>query len=135
MSIVLNDSVTEDRVRALSRALDFDTLPGQLKIYEGTQPAPGGSPAGTLLVTLTFPKPCVDNYASAVLTLKEPTPSLATADGLATWGRLEDGAGTWIADCTVGATGSGQPIIIIAATADIYAGGTVSVDAITITEV
>lgn len=134
MSISINSSVVEDRARALSRALDADTSPGELKIYSGTQPAAGGTPSGTLLVSMTFPKPSADSFSAGVLTLHEPASNLALADGLATWARLEDGAGNWVADCTVGATGSGEPIIIIAATADIYAGGTVSVDSITIGE-
>lgn len=135
MSIVLNPTVTEDRARALSRALDADTNPGKLKIYAGTQPSAGGSPSGALLVTLTFPDPSADTYSSGVLALHEPTANNAVADGLATWARLEDGAGTWVADCTCGATGSGQPVIINASTADIYAGGLVSVTAITVSEV
>lgn len=135
MSIYLNMTVVEDRSRALTRALDTDTNPGQLKIYSGTQPAEGGTPTGTLLATLTFPKPSADSFSSGVLVLHEPAPELAVADGLATWARLQDGAGNWIADCSAGATGSGHPVIIIADTADIYAGGTVSVEAITISEV
>ena len=135
MTIYLNISVLESRARVLSTALDADTLPGQLKIYSGTQPAGGGTPTGTLLVTLTFPKPSADTFSGGTLVLKEPNPGLAAADGLATWARLEDGGGNWVADCSVGATGSGHPVIINAATADIYAGGTVTVDAITVTEV
>lgn len=135
MTIYLNNSVVESRARVLSAALDYDTLPGQLKLYSGTQPAGGGTPTGTLLVTLTFPKPSADTFSGGTLVLKEPNPGLAVDDGLATWARLEDGSGTWVADCSAGATGSGHPVVINAATADIYAGGTVSVDAITITEV
>lgn len=134
MSIDLSPTVTEDRARAISRALDADTAAGVLKIFAGTQPAAGGAET-TLLVTLTFPKPSADIYSAGSLTLHEPADNNAVADGLATWARLEDGAGTWIADCTCGATGSGQPVIINAATADIYSGGNVSVAAITISEV
>lgn len=135
MSITLNNAVVEDRTRAISRALDANTLPGKLKIYAGTQPGAGGTPSGDLLVSMTFPKPSADNYSTGTLTLHEPTSELALMDGLATWARLEDGAGTWVADCTCGATGSGHPIIIYASTAYIYAGGTVSVMAISISEV
>lgn len=134
MSIDLNPTVIEDRAHAIPRALDADTAAGVLKIFSGTQPAAGGAET-TLLVTLTFLKPSADIYSAGALTLHEPTPNNAVADGLATWARLEDGAGTWVADCTCGATGSGQPVIINASTADIYAGGLVSVTAITVSEV
>lgn len=135
MSISLSDTLTEDRARALSRALDAGSTGGKLKIYSGTQPSAGGSPSGTLLATLIFPDPSADTYSAGVLTLHEPIADLGVADGVATWARLTDSADNWVADCSAGATGSGHPVIINSATAEIYAGGTVSVNAITVSEV
>ena len=135
MSLVFNDAVTEDRLKAMTRALDAALAPGKLKIYSGTQPTPGGTPTGTLLLVMTFPQPSAASYAAGVLILHTPPTVPAEVDGLASWARLEDGSGNWVADCTVGATGSGQPVIINAVTTDLFAGVNVTVNAITLAEV
>lgn len=131
--ISFSDAVVSDRLRALTRALDADPAGGKLLIYGGAQPTPGASASGAL-VTLNFPLPSLDSVTGSTLTLNEPPATMVDVTGDATWGRLTDGAGVWIADVTVGATGSGAVIVINSASTTIYAGAQLTVTVATLTE-
>ena len=133
MSISFSAAVVSDRLRALTRALDSGGTGGKLLIYGGTQPAAGASASGVLAI-FTFPVPSLDGVTGSTLTLNEPPAALVSATGDATWGRLTDGAGNWIADVTVGVTGSGAVIVIDSDTPTVYAGAQLTVTVATLTE-
>ncbi len=103
---------------------------GLIDIYDGTQPATGGT-ATTLLAQLT----CASAFAAAasagVLTANSITAdSSANATGTATWGRLKTSGGTVVADFTAGTSGTS----LILTTASIVATQPVSVTSFVITE-
>lgn len=103
---------------------------GLIRIYNGTQPATGGT-ATTLLAELT----CSSTFAAAasggVLTANSITQdSSADATGTATWGRLATSGGTAVADFTAGTSGTS----LILTTASIVATQPVSISSFAITE-
>lgn len=130
-------SVISDRLQALTRALDADpTLPGKLLVYDGPRPVAGGAPdaASSVLATLVFPRPSLNNVTTNVLTLLNPLPTMVTTTGLATWARMTSGSGQFVADMDVGTdANTGVEVIIRKAdsspadTTNLYAGGEFSV--------
>lgn len=130
-------SVISDRLQALTRALDADaTLPGKLLIYDGPRPAAGGAPdaASSVLATLVFPRPSLNNVTTKVLTLLNPPPTMVTATGLATWARMSSGSDQFVADMDVGTDDDTDVEVVIrkadnspADTTNLYAGGEFSV--------
>lgn len=130
-------SVVSDRLQALTRALDATPdAPGKLFIYGGTRPASGGAPGSDvlLLASMMFLRPSLDNVSTFTLTLRNPLPTLVQSTGLATWARLTNGAGQYVADIDVGTDASTGVELIIrkadgspADTANLYAGGEFSV--------
>lgn len=78
---------------------------GTLKIYDGTQPATGGT-ATTLLVTFTLGSPFAPGASSATLSPTLPSAATAGASSTATWARLATSGGTFVADYTVGTSGA-----------------------------
>lgn len=130
-------SVISDRLQALTRALDADpTLPGKLLVYDGPRPTSGGAPdaASSVLATLVFPRPSLNNVTTNVLTLLNPLPAMVTTTGLATWARMVNGSGQFVADMDVGTDSDTDVEVVIrkadnspADTTDLYAGGEFSV--------
>lgn len=136
--IAFSLAVISDRLQALTRALDSDpNLPGRLLVYSGDRPARGANaPASAfLLATLSFYRPSLDNVLERVLTLRNPPTTLVSVSGLATWARMVNGAGQFVADMDVGATGSAAECVISAATSQLYAGGELSVSLAKLSEV
>lgn len=87
-------------------AMNAGAGPALLRVYDGTRPATGGT-ATTLLAELTFTDPAAGSAAAGAVTLSALTPdSSANATGTATWARIVDSAGNFVADCNVGTTGS-----------------------------
>lgn len=84
-----------------------------LRIYDGTQPATGGT-ATTLLAELTCGTPFASAASSATLTLSAITQdSSANATGTATWFRIVKADGTThVMDGTVTATGGGGDLTL-----------------------
>lgn len=94
-----------------------------LKFYDGTRPATNGS-ATNLLATLTCNAAAFAAAASGgVLTANAITSANASATGTATWARLASSGGTFVADLSVGTSGSdlnmtsvsfvsGQPVAV-----------------------
>ena len=126
MSVTFAANVVTDRLQALTRALDADTVAGQLRLYNATD---------DLLVMLSFPKPSLSGVSGNVLTLHNPSPANVSTSGIATYGQLVDGAGALVATVSVGATGDSAAFIINAATTQLYAGAEITVTAATLTEV
>ena len=102
-----------------------------LRIYDGTQPATGGT-ATTLLAELTCNATAFAAAASGgVLTLNAITDdSSANATGTATWFRIVSSGATHIMDGTVSTSGADLNLN----STSITSGGTVSVTSFTITD-
>lgn len=102
-----------------------------LRIYDGTQPARGGT-ATTLLAELTCGTPFAAAASGGVLTLGEITQdSSANATGTATWFRIVKADGTtFVMDGTVGTSGADLNLT----TTSIVATQPVSVTSFVITE-
>lgn len=130
-------SVISDRLQALTRALDSDpALPGKLLVYDGPRPVAGGAPdaASSVLATLVFPRPSLNNVTTNVLTLLNPPSTMVTATGLATWARMSSGSDQFVADMDVGTDADTDVEVVIrkadnspADTTNLYAGGEFSV--------
>lgn len=136
--IEFSNAVISDRLQALTRALDSDpNLPGRLLVYSGDRPARGANaPASAfLLATLSFYRPSLDNVLQRVLTLRNPPTTLVSVSGLATWVRMVNGAGQFVADMDVGITGSGAECVIAGDSTQLYAGGDLSVSLAKLSEV
>lgn len=79
---------------------------GLLRVYDGTRPATGGT-ATTLLAELTFSDPAAPAASGGVLTFSAITQdSSANATGTATWCRIVDSTGAFVADGSVGTSGA-----------------------------
>lgn len=102
----------------------------KLRIYNGTQPATGGT-ATTLLAELTCNATFAPAASGGVLTLNAITQdSSADATGTATWFRLVQTDGTThVFDGTVGTSGADLNLN----STSIVAAGTVSISSFTIT--
>lgn len=103
----------------------------KLNIYNGSQPATGGT-ATTLLAQLTCNATFAPAASAGVLTLNAiAVQSAAAATGTATWARLYKSDGTtFCLDCTVGTSGAD----INLNTTSIVINAQVSVTSATITE-
>ena len=101
-----------------------------LRIYDGTQPATGGT-ATTLLAELTCNATFAPAASGGVLTLNAITSdSSANATGTATWFRIvQSGGSTHVFDGTVGTSGADLNLNSVS----IVATGSVAVSSFTIT--
>lgn len=103
---------------------------GLVRIYDGTQPATGGT-ATTLLAELTCSTTFAPAASGGVLTANAiTTDSSANATGTATWGRVTTSGGTAVMDFTAGTSGTS----LILTTASIVATQPVSISSFVITE-
>lgn len=130
MALGMATTLRNARLDAINTAINAGSGAGTLKIYDGSRPATGGT-ATTLLATLTFSDPAAPAASGGVLTFSAiASDSSADATGTATWARIADSAGTFVADCSVGTSGTD----IILNTAAIVSGAAVSVTSATLTE-
>lgn len=128
-------AVISDRLQALTRQLDGDpVLPGRLLVYDGQRPVSGGTPDGcNLLATVVFNRPSLDNVTGKTLTLLQPNTVLVQWSGLATWARMVNGVGQFVADMDAGVDPATCEVVIRkvsglpADTAQLYAGGELSI--------
>lgn len=105
------------RLNDIRDAIDAGAGAGTVKIYTGTRPSTGAALSGnTLLSTGTFSDPSAPAATSGVLTFSSISYTDAVADGTATWARIEDSDGTFVADASVGTAGSGEDITLNAVT-------------------
>ena len=93
------------------------TDPAQIDLYDGTQPDPGDTPTGDLLVSIpmtstagTVIDEIVETVRSVRLELDAPiegqvTGADASTGSIPTWGRILTPAGDWWADITVSVEG------------------------------
>ena len=102
---------------------------GLLRIYDGTQPATGGT-ATTLLAELPLSATAAAAASGGVLTFSTITDdSSANATGTATWFRLATSAGAAVVDGTVSTSGADLNFDSVS----FVSGGTVAVSSFTIT--
>jgi hypothetical protein len=83
---------------------DAGAGPAVLTIYNGTQPATGGgAPTGcTALAVFQLGDPMAPAAVNGIVTVNAIPAVLPAAIGTATWARLTDSDGTWVADHTAG---------------------------------
>lgn len=100
---------------------------GTINIYDGTQPATPATAITTqnLLVTLTFSATAFTASVNGTAAANSITAGTAVATGTATWARLKSGAGSVVADCSVGTSSAD----LILPTVAISTGNTVSISA------
>lgn len=102
----LNTTIRNNRANQIKTAIDAGGAAGFLRVYDGARPATGGT-ATTLLAELTFSYPCAASASGGVLTFSAITADAsANATGTATWGRIVDSTGAFVADYSVGTSGS-----------------------------
>jgi hypothetical protein len=73
---------------------------GKLNIYDGTQPAAGGT-ATNLLAQFTCGSPFAPSSSAGVLSPNIPAATTGAIAGTATWYRLTTSAGVWIRDSVI----------------------------------
>ena len=127
MALGMSATLRNARLDAITSAIGNA---GKLKLYNGAQPATSGA-ATTLLATLILGSPPAPTAVSGTLTFTAIADVTAVASSTCTWGRFTTSADAFVADCTAGTSGTD---IIIAGSATITSGQTVSVTAATITE-
>jgi hypothetical protein len=126
MTLGYSTTLRNARLDAITAAAGASAL---LKIYDGARPATGGA-ATTLLATLTCNATFAPAAAGGVLTLNAITGANAVASSTATWARITTSGGTFVADCSVAASGAD----INLNTAAIVSGAAVAVTSAVITE-
>jgi len=128
MALGMNPTLQNNMLDEITALIDAGTA-GFLRIYDGTQPATGGT-ATTLLAELTFSVTSAPAASGGVLTFSAITDdSSANATGTATWFRVVDSAASHVFDGTVSTSGADLNLN----TVSITSGGTVSVTSFTIT--
>lgn len=128
MPLALSTTVRNNMLNDITTAIGSA---GKLRIYDGARPATGGA-ATTLLAELALANPAGPSASGGVLTLTVPvTDSSANATGTATWARIVDGSGTFLADMTVTASGGGGDVELV--TTSIVATQEVKITSFTIT--
>lgn len=102
MTMGIVTAVRNAMMDLIKTAIDAGAGAGLFRVYDGTRPATGGS-ATTLLAELTFTDPSAAGAASGLLTFSAITADAsANATGTATWGRMVDSTGAFVADFSVG---------------------------------
>lgn len=127
MTLGLNSTLRNNMLDQITTRAGASAL---LRIYDGTQPATGGT-ATTLLAELTCNATFAPSASGGVLTLNAITQdSSANATGTATWFRIvQSGGSTHVLDGTVGTSGADLNLN----STSIVSTGTVSVSSFTIT--
>ncbi|MGH8436112.1 MAG: hypothetical protein ACRERX_16915 [Pseudomonas sp.] len=138
MTLALSTAVINDRLQALTRAIDAGAGVGRLLIYDGTRPTTGAAiTTQNLLVTQLFADPSAGSISGTTLTLTLGGSALASRTGNASWARITDSAGTFVADMDAGASGSGKEVELSAdgtPTTQLYEGGVVAISLATLVE-
>ena len=130
MAVRIADTVRNTRVDSIRAAVDAGATGGFVRIYSGSKPTKGGTPAGALLAELTCDDPC-GSSSSGVLTFTVPfSDTSANATGTAAFFYLTDSTGTFVCDGDCGTSGSDLNLT----TLSIVSGQPVQVTSLTITD-
>jgi hypothetical protein len=125
-------TLRQARAQKIIDAIDAGGIPGLIKFYTATRPSTGVAiSTQTLLGTCMFDYPC-GVAVDGVITFNSILNGTAVADGTAVFARITDSNGTFVADLSVGTSGSEAEIIINSTT--IVTNGQISVTSATITE-
>lgn len=133
MTIGLDVAIRNNQLNQIRNAIDAGGAAGTLAFYTGPRPATGAAiGAEVLLGTVTFAYPSAPDAAAGVLTFSAFVgDTSADATGTAVWARALTSAGAFVADFSVGATGSGEDIELN--NTSITTGGTIDITSGTIT--
>lgn len=119
MTVGLVTAGRNARLNVIRDLIDAGAGAGFLRVYDGARPATGGA-ATTLLAELTFSDPCAPAASGGVLTFSAITADAsANASGTATWGRIVDSTGAFVADCSVGTAGADYNLSTVTITAGV----------------
>lgn len=106
MALGLATTLRNSRLNLIRDAIDAGAGAGLLRIYDGSRPATGGA-ATTLLAELTMSDPSAPAASGGAATYNAiNADASANATGTATWGRLVDSTGAFVADFSVGTSGA-----------------------------
>ena len=137
MTIGITTALRNDRLQLLLDDIDDgadEYSTASLLIYDGDRPATGEAIDeydNDLLVTFDMPFPC-GTISAGVLTFGAIADAIASAYGIATWGRMLNEAGDFVADLSVtNEVGNGD---IKLNDTEIFAGGVIHCLVATITE-
>lgn len=119
MSLGINLTVRNNRLIVIRDAIDAGATAGFLRVYDGVRPATGGT-ATVLLAELTFSDPSAPNPTTGELVFSAITADTsANATGTATWCRIVDSTGAFVADGSVGTSGADYNLNTTAITAGV----------------
>jgi hypothetical protein len=119
--ITLSTSARNAKLNGFRQAIDAAGRAAKLCIYSGIRPSRGGAPT-RLLVELQLAYPCGDEAKDGRLSLDPLKAADSVSDGKATWARISDGEGGFVADLSVGGPGSGAEIELNTEDAEIVEG-------------
>lgn len=126
MSDVIGYSIAVKSARASAVVSHIDAAgAGKLHLYSGTRPAITGTPPVAPLAELVLSSPCGAVNDQAEIVFAVVADAMVAYSGVATWARINDGAGSTVADFDVGLPGSGAAIIL--ANTDLNAGALIRV--------
>lgn len=110
----LATSIQNAQLNLITAAIDAGAGAGKLNIYTAPRPAKGAVVgAATLLAELTFSATSFGAAAAGEITANSITgDASANADGTGLWARITDSDDNFVRDISVGATGSGQQLIL-----------------------
>jgi len=130
MAVRIADTVRNTRVDSIRIAIDAGATGGLLRIYSGSKPTKGATPAGLLLAEIVLADPC-GTSTGGVLTVTTPrTDTSANNTGTAAFFYLTDSTGAFVCDGDCGTSGSDLNLT----TLSIVSGQPVEITSLTITE-
>jgi hypothetical protein len=130
MAVRIADTVRNSRVDLIRSTIDAGVTGGLLRIYAGSKPSKGATPAGLLLAEIVLADPC-GTSTGGVLTITTPrTDTSANNSGTAAFFYLTDSTGAFVCDGDVANSGSDLNVT----TTTIVAGQPVEITSLTITE-
>jgi len=126
VTLEFSDAVIANRLKAMTDAIDSASTAGYLNIYDGTRPSAKGDAVTTQvkLAAIRFAKPSAGPVSGTTLTLQMGSPVLALKTGVASWARITNGDGVFVADLDIGPEESGADVEM--RDAQLYEGGEVS---------
>jgi|TARA_Y100000310_G_scaffold160698_2_gene160500 hypothetical protein len=130
MTIGFVTALRNSRADAIDTAVNAGSGAGKVRLYDGTQPATGGT-ATTLLAELVMSDPAFGAASSGVLTASAITKdSSANATGTCTWFRVVDSDDNAVFDGDAGTSGTA----LVMPTVSIVAAAEVSISSMVLTE-
>lgn len=130
MAVRIADTIRNSRVDLIRSSIDAGATGGLLRIYAGSKPSKGATPAGLLLAEIVLADPC-GTSTGGVLTITTPrTDTSANNTGTAAFFYLTDSTGAFVCDGDVATSGSDLNVT----TTSIVSGQPVEITSLTITE-